>query len=107
MTFPVPATLQCIPVSDRGEEPACDEQYEAEYDSSDSASTYPASQKDLRIAPSDESAGRLPAGPATLWGILLSKADLAERDRPDMNTMINLWKAAGYDCSPPSAEEEE
>lgn len=104
--MPGPAILPDIPVSNRGEETAFDEQYEAEYDSSDSARTDLKSERNFKAVPTDENAGRLPAGPATLWGILLSETDLAELDKPDLNTMINLWRAAGYDCEPLWAEEE-
>ena len=108
MSFPGPAALQGASVSDRDEEPKCGEQSEIKPESSDPAGTDDlASERDFKVPPSDESAERLPAGPATLWGILQSDAELAERDKPDMNTMIDLWRAAGYDCPSPSPDEEE
>ena len=107
LLFPGSATLQDVPVPDRGEALAFNEQCEVEYDSSDYRRTDLESHNRLKVAPPDENAGRGPAGPTTLWGILMSDAEVAERDKPDLNTMIDLWRAAGYDCSLPPKEEEE
>ena len=107
MTSPGATAFQKLPVSDGGEELACDEQCEVAYDSSNSASTDLATHRNIMTALSEESAGILPAGPATLWGILLSEAELEERDKIDLKTMVDLWRAAGYDCPSPVAEEDE
>ena len=44
-------------------------------------------------------AARLPPGPAILWGILLSeRTDFGGCEVLDVNTVIGLWLAAGYNC---------
>ena len=48
---------------------------------------------------SSEIAARLPAGPAILWGILLSeKTNFGGCEELAVNTIIELWLAAGFHC---------
>lgn len=77
-----------------------------------------AMQKESEIVQSNETAGKSlmgqRAGPAILWGILLSEmsteamtdgfSNLAASEVLDMNAIINLWITAGYDCQLPMEE---
>ena len=56
-------------------------------------------QEEFDAPRSHEIAARLPPGPAILWGILLSEGtDLGSCEVLDVDTIIELWLAAGYHC---------
>lgn len=102
--LPGPATLWGILISECEKGPVNGEQDEDEYNSSDVAAT-DITQDGWEIAKSRETVGTVPAGHATLWGILRSDADCAGYEEVDEDAMVNLWLAAGYDCQLPLEEE--
>ena len=104
MLLPSPATLWGILISEcceEDKEPVYDEA--EEYDSSDDAATTDvASQEGSETGRSSGTVTRSPAGPATLWGLLVSEADCGD---VDFDTIVDLWLAAGYECQLPLEEE--
>lgn len=109
-----PAILWGILISECSRDSECGEANEAENGSLDAATTGLAFQEEPVIAQPNETAENSFAGPAMLWGILLSEgspramntgsSNLPEPEVLDMDAIVNIWLAAGYDCQLPLEE---
>ena len=109
-----PAMLWGILISEceRGSE--CGEANEAKNGSLDAATTGLAYQEQQETAQPNETAERPFAEPAILWGILSSavspqamndgSVNFTESEVLDMDAIVNIWLAAGYDCQLPLEE---
>ncbi|KAF6225356.1 hypothetical protein HO173_012794 [Letharia columbiana] len=109
-----PAILWGILISECKGDSECGEANEAENGSLDAATTGLAFQEEPEIAQPNETAERPFAGPAILWGILSSEVspqamndgsvNFPESEVLDMDAIVNIWLAAGYDCQLPLEE---
>lgn len=109
-----PAILWGILISECKRHSECGVANEAENGSLDAATTDLAFQEQQETAQPNETVKRPFAGPAILWGILSSEVppqamndgsvNFPESEVLDMDAIVNIWLAAGYDCQLPLVE---